>query len=147
MENNVHLVLLISDCLVETVKEFTYLGDRMSACEGCEAIVTARTRCWWAMSKEISELLYVVRFPQRLKGAVYKSYARPAILYGSEAWCLKENDMGILRRIERSLVRAMRGVQLNDRKRSTDLMFMLGLNENIDHLSMCSLIWSCVEER
>ena len=29
---------------VETVREFTYLGDRVSAGEGCEAAVTARTR-------------------------------------------------------------------------------------------------------
>ena len=30
-----------------------------------------------------------------LKGTVYGSYVRPAMLYGSEAWCLKENDIGI----------------------------------------------------
>ena len=30
------------------------------------------------------------------------------------------------------MVKAMCGVQLNDRKRSTDGMFMLGLNETID---------------
>ena len=31
---------------VETVREFTYLGDRVSVGGGCEAAVTARTRCW-----------------------------------------------------------------------------------------------------
>ena len=30
---------------VETVMEFTHLGDRVSAGGGCEAAVTARTRC------------------------------------------------------------------------------------------------------
>ena len=64
------------------------------------------------------------------------------MLYGSEAWCLKESDMGILQRTERSMVRAMCGVQLKDRKRSTDLMFMLGLNETIDKLAMVnSVCW------
>ena len=29
---------------VETVREFTYLGDRVSAGGGCEK---DRTRCWW----------------------------------------------------------------------------------------------------
>ena len=29
-------------------------------------------------------LLYDRRFPLRLKGAVYRSYVRPAMLYGSE---------------------------------------------------------------
>ena len=74
--------------------------------------------------------------------AVYKQYVRPAILYGSEAWCLKESEMGILQRTERSMVRAMCGAQLKDRKRSTDLMLMLGLNETIDQLAMAnSVCW------
>ena len=33
---------------VKTVREFTYLGDRVCAGGGCEAAVTARTRCGWA---------------------------------------------------------------------------------------------------
>ena len=32
---------------VKTVREFAYLGDRESAGGGCEATVTARTRCGW----------------------------------------------------------------------------------------------------
>ena len=58
-----------------------------------EAPVTARTRCGWAKLRECSELLCGRRFPIKLKGTVYKSYVRPAILYGSEAWCLKESDI------------------------------------------------------
>ena len=34
---------------MESVREFTCLGDRLSAGGGCEAAVTARTRCGWAM--------------------------------------------------------------------------------------------------
>ena len=30
-----------------------------------------------------------------LTGAVYESYIRTAMLYGSEAWCLRESDMEI----------------------------------------------------
>ena len=126
---------------METVKEFTYFGYRVSV-GGCEAAVTSRTRCEWVMFMECSELLYGRRFPLELEGAVYKSYIRPAILYGSEAWCLKESEMGILQRTERSLVRAMCGVHLKHRNRSTDLMFMLGLGEAIDQLAMTnSAIW------
>ena len=79
---------------VETVREFTYLGA--SADGGCEAAVTARTRCGWVKLTECSNLLYGRRFPLMLRGVVYGSYVRPAILYGSEAWCLKENETGIL---------------------------------------------------
>ena len=48
--------------------------------------------------RECEELLYGKRFPLKLKCAVYKSYAKPAMLYGSEAWCWKESKMGILQR-------------------------------------------------
>ena len=41
------------------------------------------------------------------------------------------------------MVRAMCGVQLKDRKRSTDLTLMLGLNETIDQLAMAnSVCWN-----
>ena len=86
----------------EIVREFTYLGDRVSAGGVCEAAVTARTRCGWVKLRECGELLYGRRFPLKLKGAVYNSYIRPAILYGSEAWCLKESEMVILRSTEDS---------------------------------------------
>ena len=77
-----------------------------------------------------------------LKETVYKSYLRPPILYGSEALSLKESEMIISRSTERSMVRAICGVQLKDRKRHTDLMFMLGLNETIEQMSMAnSFCW------
>ena len=54
---------------METVGEFTYLGDWVSTGGGCEAAVTARTRCGWVNFKECSELLYDWRFS--LIGAVH----------------------------------------------------------------------------
>ena len=32
---------------VETIKEFSYLGDRVNAGGGCEAVVTVRTTFRW----------------------------------------------------------------------------------------------------
>ena len=58
--------------------------------------MTARTGCGWVKFRECGELLYGTRFPLRLEGAVCRSCVRTAILYGSEAWCLKESEMGIL---------------------------------------------------
>ena len=58
--------------------------------------------------------------------AIYGSYVRPALLYGNEAWCLRESEMENLRRTQRSMKRAICGVQLKDRKRSTGLIYVLG---------------------
>ena len=52
--------------VVDTVWEFTYHGDSVSAGGGCEAAVTVRTR-----------------FPLKQKATVYKSFVRPAILHGN----------------------------------------------------------------
>ena len=58
-----------------------------------------------------------------------------AILYVSEAWCLKECEMGILQMTERSLGRSLRStVQIE--KDLQIYMFMLGLNDTIDQLAM-----------
>ena len=87
---------------------------------------------------ECSELLHGRRFPLKLKGAVHKNYVRLAILYGSAARSLNESEMRILQSTKRSMMRPLCGVQLKDRRRSTDLMFMLGLNETIDQLAMAN---------
>ena len=52
-----------------------------------------------------------------MKGMIYQSCVRLAMLYGSETWCLRENEMEILRRTERAMVRAMCGVKLMEKKR------------------------------
>ena len=46
--------------------------------------------------RECREFLYDGRFPMRLKRTAYKRYVKPAILYDSEAWCLKESEMAVL---------------------------------------------------
>ena len=51
-----------------------------------------------------------------------------------------ERDMGILQQTEKSMVRAMCGVQLKYRKGSTDLLLMLGLNETIDQLAIANSV-------
>ena len=79
---------------VETVIVFIHLGDRVSAGGGCEVVVTARTRCGWIKLSTCCELLYGRRFPLTLKWAVYWNYVRLSMLYGIEAWCLKESEMG-----------------------------------------------------
>ena len=81
---------------VETVRDFTYLGDSASAVVGTYAAVTARTRCGWVKLRVRGELLNGRRFPLMLKVSVYKNYVRPTILYGCEACCLKECEIGIL---------------------------------------------------
>lgn len=113
---------------VEKVNGFCYLGDRINASGGSEAAVTARTRLGWTKFRECGDVLYGRRFSLKMKGKVYKSCVRSVMLYGSETWCLTEKELGILRRTERAMIRAMCGVKLMDRRSTKDLMALLGLN-------------------
>ena len=66
----------------------------------------------------------------KIQGMVYRSSVRSTMLYGSETWCLSENEMIILR-IERAMVRSMCGVKLVDGKNTENLTKMLGLKETL----------------
>ena len=94
---------------VATVKGFCYLGDRLNASDECEAAVTARVRIGLVRFRECGELLLGSRFPLKMKGEVYRCCVRSAILFGSKAWCLKENKKATVRRMERAIVRALCG--------------------------------------
>ena len=60
------------------------------------------------------------------------------MLYGSEAWCLIEKEMAILRRTEKAIIRAMCGVKLLDQRNSEELMEMLGIKESLDRMDKAS---------
>ena len=111
---------------------FCYLGDRLNANGGCEVAVTARVSIGWIKFRECVELLLGNRFPLKMKGKVYRYCVRSAMLYGSEAWCLKENEKAILRRTERAMVRAVCGQKVVDRETTEEQMDMLGLKKTID---------------
>ena len=70
---------------VDFVKSF-YLGDRLNATGGSEAVVT---QTGWIKFRECEEFLYGRKFSLKMKGRIYQSYVRSAMLYGSESWCLR----------------------------------------------------------
>ena len=125
---------------VEMVNGFCYLGDRLNASGGCEAAVTTRVRIGWKRFRECGELLLGNRFPLKMKGKVYRCCVRSAVLYGSETWCLRENEKAILRRAERAMLRAMCGRKFADKLTTAERMDMLGLKETMDGLAIANAV-------
>ena len=52
--------------------------------------------CGWGKIKECGKVLYEKRFLVKAKQVVHKRYVRALILFGSEAWCRKDSEMGIV---------------------------------------------------
>ena len=65
---------------------------------------------------------------------IYRCSIRSAMSHGSEAWCLRENEMAIIR-TERAMVSLMSGVKLVDRKSNEESMEMLYLKETSDKMA------------
>ena len=59
------------------------------------------------------------------------------MLCGSKTWFLRKKEMAILR-IERTMIRSMRGVKLLDRTNSEKLMDMLGMEKSWDRMVKAS---------
>ena len=59
------------------------------------------------------------------------------MLYGSETWCLRENEMAILR-TEKAMMRAMCEVKIIEKRRKQELMSLLGLKDTLDGLARVS---------
>ena len=106
MEGMVDLIKKLCD-EAETVNGFCYLGDRLNATGVCEVAVTTRVRIDWVRFRECGGLLLGNRFSLRMKGKVCCCCIRSAVLYGSKALFLKENEKAILRRSKRSMVRSI----------------------------------------
>ena len=123
--------------------------DRLNASGGSEAAVTAKTRIGWIKFRECEELLYGKNFSLKMKGRIYESCVRSAMLYGSETWCLRE--MAILRRTEKARIRAMCGIKMIEKRRSQELMSLLGLKDTLDGLAggqgeWTAMVWACFEK-
>ena len=82
----------------------------------------ARVRCAWAKFKELSPIWTVRGASYHIKGRIYSACVQSVLIYGTETWAMKVDDLRSLERTERMMVRWMCGVSLKDRKRSDDFM-------------------------
>ena len=62
------------------------------------------------------------------------------MLHGSETWCLGQNEIGILQRTEKAIVRSMCGVKLVDMKLTKGLLQMSGSKATIDQLAKANSV-------
>src|SRR5206468_1963295 len=77
----------------------------------------------------------------RVKGKIYRACVQRVLVYGSETWPMKTEDMQRLRRTENSMVRWMSGVTLKDRRVSMQLRHGLGIESLDSVVSRGRLRW------
>ena len=106
----------------EAVQQFCYLGDMLSTGGGAEASSVTRTRCAWKKFRELLPVLSSRTFSLKKKGTFYQACVRPVLLYGSETWPVKEEELVRLHHTEMSMLRWMSHATFKDRISSKDLL-------------------------
>ena len=74
---------------MKRVTTFTYLGSTLAEDGELDAEVTHRVQSGWNDWKRVSGVLCDRRMNVTIKGKVYRTVVRLALMYGAETWALK----------------------------------------------------------
>ena len=103
---------------LERVNTFKYLGATLAENGDLDAEMTHRIQSGWKNWKRVSGILCDRRISLRVKGKVYKTVVRPAMMYGAETWAVKKAQEKKLDVAEMRMLRWMSGVTKLDRIRN-----------------------------
>ena len=106
---------------LEVVENICYLGDMLGSEEGVERRVITRAGTAWRKFRELLSLLTSRVLSLQARGRLYKACVRSVMLYGSETWAVKEEDLDRLDRNDIRMIRWMYNTSLKDRKSSDEL--------------------------
>ena len=114
--NRPHVQILGEE--VERVTHFKYLGTSIEEEGGMETEIAKRVGAGWMNWKKCSGVLCDKMMPVKLKGKVYRTVVRTAMLYGAETWATTKRQESRIEVNEMRMLRWMCGVTRKDKIRN-----------------------------
>ena len=111
-------ILFITLWQAARVKEFKYLGSTLQKSGGCEREVKKRVQAGWNGWRKASGVICDKRLPARVKGKVYSSVVRPAMVYGLETVTVTKKQVKEMEVEEIKMLRSAMGVTRKDKIRN-----------------------------
>ena len=105
----------MEDAKVPRVKEFKYLGSTVQESGGCEKEVKKRVQAGWNGWKRVSGVICDRGLPTRVKGKVYSSVVRPAMVYGLETVAVTKKQVEKMKAAGMKMLRFAMGVTRKDK--------------------------------
>ena len=129
----------MEDTKMPRVKEFKYLGSTVQESGDCEREVKKRVQAGWNGWRKVSGVICDRRLPARVKGKVYSSVVRPAMVYGLETVAVTKKQVEKMEVAEMKMLRFTMGVTRkgkirNEHIRSTVKAERLGMKIREDRL-------------
>ncbi|KAK3548096.1 hypothetical protein QTP70_004523 [Hemibagrus guttatus] len=103
---------------VKKVQEFKYLGSTVQSNGECGKEVKKRVQAGWNGWRKVSGVLCDRKISARIKGKVYRTVVRPAMLYGLETVSLRKRQESELEAAELKMLKFSLGVTRLDRIRN-----------------------------
>ncbi|KAK3518525.1 hypothetical protein QTP70_001508 [Hemibagrus guttatus] len=103
---------------VKNVQEFKYFGSTVQSNGECGKEVKKRVQAGWNGWRKVSGVLCDRKISGRIKGKVYRTVVRPAMLYGLETVSLRKRQESELEVAELKMLRFSLGVTRLDRIRN-----------------------------
>ena len=100
------------------VKEFKYLGSTVQESGGCEREVKKTVQAGWNGWRRVSGVICDNRLPARVKGKVYSSVVRPAMVYGLETVAVTKKQVEEMEVAKMKMLRFTMGVTGKDKIRN-----------------------------
>jgi hypothetical protein len=126
---------------LERVNKFCYLGDMIGNGGGAEEATRTRVRCAWGKFTELAPMLTRRGASLKMKGKIYRICVQSVMIYGSETWPMKVEDMNRLERTERMMMRWMCSVSLKDRVPIEELRRRLDIESISELVRRARLRW------
>ena len=108
----------MEDTTVPRIKEFKYLGSTVQKSSSCEREVKKRVQAGWNGWRKVSGVICDRRLPARVKGKVYSSVVRPAMVYGLETVMVTKKQVEEMEVAEMKILRFAMGVTRKDKIRN-----------------------------
>ena len=105
----------MEDTKVPRVKEFKYFGSTVQESGDCEREVKKRIKAGWNEWRRVSGVICDRRLPARVKGKVYSSVVRPAMVYGLETVAVTKKQV---EEMEMKILKFAMGVTRKDKIRN-----------------------------
>ena len=108
----------MEDIKMARVKEFKYLGSTVQESGDCEREVKKRVQVGWNGWRRVSGVICNRRLPARVKGKVYSSMVRPAMMSGLETVAVTKKQVEEIEIVEMKILRFAMGVTRKDKIRN-----------------------------
>ncbi|KAK9140212.1 hypothetical protein Scep_009893 [Stephania cephalantha] len=120
-------VVKLGEIEVLKVNHFRYLGSIIQNDGNIENDVTHRIQAGWKKWRSATVVICDRNVPTKLKGKFYRTAIRLAMLYGSECWAVKQQQLHKMNVAKMRMLRWMCGKTRKDRIRNIEIQKQVGV--------------------